>query len=82
MSGFEVLATAACVAGIISAYREGGDLVRTLKDKRRARKSIPSNHHLIELSLGNAIRDIQSANGQGVGRFGDLFRRGDRMLRS
>lgn len=79
MSGLEVLAVVACVAGVISAYRDGGELVRTLKERRRARRALPPSR-LLEQSLEMAPQDIEASNRRGIDRFGELFQHGDRML--
>lgn len=77
MSAFDGLPIVACVAGIISAYRDGGELLKPLKEKRPSRQALPPSRSL-EQSLDAALRDIEASNKQGFARFGEIFGRGDR----
>lgn len=77
MAGQEVFAVVACVANVVSAYRDGGELVKTLKERRQARKALPPSH-LLEQSLEIGPRDIEASHKQGLDRFGVVFAKGDR----
>ncbi|TKA75322.1 hypothetical protein B0A49_03606 [Cryomyces minteri] len=76
MSGLEVLAVVACVAGVVSAFNDGSKIVRQIKDKRAARKAPPPTKFL-EQSLDRAPKDIEAEKEHGVERFGQAFMIGD-----
>ena len=73
----EVIAIVACVAAVVSAYRDGTVIVRRIKEKRRARKALPPTI-LLEESLEKGSREVEEAKENGVKRFGPEFAIGDR----
>ncbi|KAL2356150.1 hypothetical protein BJ546DRAFT_592190 [Cryomyces antarcticus] len=78
MSGLEVVAVVACVAGVVSAFNDGSRIVRQIKDKRAARKAPPPTKFL-EQSLDRAPKDIEAEKERGVERFGQAFMMSDHI---
>ena len=82
MSGIgEAVGIIACVAAVISAYKDGSRVVQGIKEKRRRAKAPPPTEYL-ELSLDQGAQDVENARRAGVQRFGDDFGRGDGVLSS
>lgn len=77
MSGLEIFAVVGAVAAVISAYRDGGQIVAEIKKKRARRKALPPPK-LLEDSLSRGPPALEEAKNNGVERFGQAFAVGDR----
>ena len=66
----------ACVAAVISAYKDGAQIVQKIKDKRRRSEADPPSKFL-EISLSQGAAAVEQAHQAGVDRFGTAFREGD-----
>ncbi|KAF1356860.1 hypothetical protein BDV97DRAFT_394740 [Delphinella strobiligena] len=77
MSGIgEIVGIIACVAAIVSAYNDGRVVVSKIRDKRRKQRAPPPSQ-LLDESLAEAARDIETEKSRGVTRLGPSFERGD-----
>ncbi|TKA75543.1 hypothetical protein B0A55_03531 [Friedmanniomyces simplex] len=74
----EVVGIVACVAGVISAYRDGGAIIQKIKVKRAARRA-PAPPRLLEESIDQAPEEIEKEKRRGVSRFGRAFEEGDHI---
>lgn len=74
----EIVGTQACVAGVISAYRDGGAIIQKIKIKRAQARAEPPPR-LLEESIDQAPEDIDRARRQGVEQFGKAFEEGDHI---
>ena len=79
MSGIEIaVGIVACVAAVVSAYKDGSKIVQKIKDKRRAAHVTPRTRYLEE-SLKRGAAAVEDAERAGTERFGQAFRHGDGM---
>lgn len=76
MSGIEVVAVLACVAGVVSAYKDGGQIVKQIKAKRAAKKALAPTQSLESLLERGPIA-VEQAKDNGIERFGSKFATGD-----
>ncbi len=76
MSGVEVIAIIGCVAAVVSAYKDGGQIVKQIKAKRAARKAPPPTVAL-EQSLERGPPAVEQAKDNGIERYGPKFAMGD-----
>nr|POE93290.1 hypothetical protein CFP56_19302 [Quercus suber] len=75
---FPTAYTRACVAGVISAYKDASIIIQKIKKKRAAnRAALPST--LLEESVDQAPEDIEREKQRGIARFGQDFERGDEI---
>ncbi|KAK3071022.1 hypothetical protein LTR53_009418 [Teratosphaeriaceae sp. CCFEE 6253] len=74
----EVVGIVACVAGVISAYHDGGAIIRKIKLKRAARRA-PAPPRLLEDSIEQAPEEIEREKRRGISRFGPAFEQGDHI---
>ncbi|KAJ9298999.1 hypothetical protein DTO271G3_3241 [Paecilomyces variotii] len=83
MSGAEVVAVVACVAAIVSAYTDGAELVKRIKEKREAkrRKSAEQKIQDLELSLASGPPAVQTQYDSNFRRFGTQYEQGDQIAR-
>lgn len=72
----EVVGIVACVAAVVSAYRDGAQIVQKIKEKRRRSDADPSPRYL-ELSLQQGATAVEQTHRAGIDRFGTAFREGD-----
>ena len=72
MSGMEVLAVVACVAGVVSAYKDGGNIVKQIKAKRAAKRA-PAPTESLEISLQRGPPAVEEAQNQGIERYGPSY---------
>ncbi|KAJ5910604.1 hypothetical protein N7504_005247 [Penicillium tannophilum] len=82
MSGAEVIAVVACVAAIVSAYRDGSELYRSIKkkwDRRHPREEASSND--LEHSLDRGQNEILAHWNDHVSRLGRRYEEGDNLSR-
>ena len=77
MSGMEVVAVLACVATVVSAYKDGGKIVKQIKAKRAAKKALAPTQTL-ESSLERGLVAVEQAKDNGIERYGSKFATGDR----
>ena len=77
MSGFEVFAVIGAVAAVVSAFNDGNELVRQIKDKRKAINA-PLPPPYLEESLKLGPVNIEAQRDSGLNDFGDAFANGDR----
>lgn len=77
MSGMEVVAVLGCVAAVVSAYNDGGKIVKQIKAKRVAKKAIAPTQSL-ESSLERGPLAVEQAKDNGIERYGPKFAAGDR----
>lgn len=68
--------TQACVAAVISAYRDGGHIIEKIKVKRAQKRAAPPSR-LLEESIDQAPTDIEREKQRGIARFGKAFESGD-----
>lgn len=76
MSGMEVVAVLGCVAAVVSAYRDGGNIVQQIKAKRKAKKALPPTT-MLETSLQRGPPAVEEAKDMGIERHGRQFAVGD-----
>jgi hypothetical protein len=77
MSGVgEIIGIVACVAAIVSAYKDGSSIVHRVKEKRRRSRAQQPPEYLEE-SLQFGATAIQATHTTGVRRFGTVFGEGD-----
>ncbi|KAK5125151.1 hypothetical protein LTR85_000827 [Meristemomyces frigidus] len=74
----EVVGIVACVAGVISAYRDGGAIIQKIKLKRAAVRA-PPPPRLLEESIDQAPEEIEREKRRGIQRFGKAFEEGDHI---
>ncbi|KAK5126846.1 hypothetical protein LTR08_004581 [Meristemomyces frigidus] len=74
----EVVGIVACVAGVISAYRDGGAIIQSIKVKRAAIRA-PPPPRLLEESIDQAPEEIEREKQRGITRFGRAFAEGDHI---
>ncbi|KKY14626.1 hypothetical protein UCRPC4_g06664 [Phaeomoniella chlamydospora] len=82
MSGAEVIAVVACVAAVVSAYRDGSGLVRKIRERRRARRALrEAETQQLESSLELGPVVVQGQYDHDFRRFGEEYARGDQIAR-
>ncbi|KAJ9267163.1 hypothetical protein DTO212C5_6081 [Paecilomyces variotii] len=83
MSGIEVVTIVACVAAIVSAYTDGTELVKRIKEKREAkrRKSAEQKIQDLERSLASGPPAVQTQYDSNFRRFGTRYEQGDQIAR-
>ena len=69
MSGLEVVAVLGCVAAVVSAYKDGGNIVKQIKAKRAAKRA-PAPTESLELSLQRGPPAVEEAKDRGIERYG------------
>ena len=74
----EVVGIVACVAAVVSAYKDGSQIVQKIKDKRRRSSADPQSRYL-EQSLDQGATAVEQTHKAGVDRFGNAFEYGDGM---
>ncbi len=77
MSGMEVVAVIGCVAAVVSAYNDGGKIVKQIKAKRAAKKALTPTSAL-ERSLERGAIAVEQEKDYGLERYGPKFATGDR----
>lgn len=76
----EVVGIVSCVTAVVSAYKDGAQIVQKIKDKRRRSEADPPPKFL-ELSLSQSAVAVEQTYQAGVDRFGTAFRDGDGKAR-
>lgn len=77
MSGAEIgIAVIGAVAALITAYRDAGSIVENIKERRKARGTLPPSVALEE-SLQEGHHEIEKITAKGIQRFGKEFEQGD-----
>ncbi|KAL9074221.1 MAG: hypothetical protein Q9161_002415 [Pseudevernia consocians] len=76
----EVVAVLGCVAALISAYKDGGNIVKQIKEKRAANKVLAPTQSL-ESSLERGPVAVEQAKDNGIERYGPKFATGDRSAK-
>ena len=76
MSGLEIFAVVGVVAAVVSAYHDGGNIVRQIKTKRAAKRAPPPTINL-ETSLERGPPAVEQSRDYGIERYGPRFARGD-----
>ena len=64
------------MAAIVSAYKDGREVVSKIRERRRLQRASPPTR-LLDESLVDAARDIESEKSRGISRLGPSFDRGD-----
>ena len=72
----ELVGVIACVAAIVSAYKDGAEVIRGIKDKRKKGRGHPPTDEL-ENSLNRGARAVEEAQQDGLKKFGVAFQYGD-----
>ena len=72
----EVVGIVACVAAVVSAYRDGSQVVQKIKEKRRRSRADPPSRYL-EQSLDQGATAVEQTHRAGVDRFGIAFKEVD-----
>ena len=72
MSGMEVLAVLGCVAAVVSAYNDGGNIVKQIKAKRAAKRA-PAPTETLEISLQRGPPAVEEAKELGIERYGSSY---------
>ena len=67
----------ACVAGVVSAYKDGGNIVKQIKAKRAAKRA-PAPTESLEISLQRGPPAVEEAKNLGIERYGPSYAYGDR----
>jgi len=84
MSGLELIAVVACVAAVVSAYKDGHELVKKVRERRRARSALQyptspdTSTEDLEVSLANGQDLVRHDYDRRYRRLGDPFAHGDR----
>ncbi|KAJ5119353.1 hypothetical protein N7448_010022 [Penicillium atrosanguineum] len=82
MSGAEVIAVVACVAAVVSAYHDGGQLFRTIKEKwHNRRHSNETSATDLEWSLVRGHEDILTHWNIRAAHLGRRYEEGDAIAR-
>lgn len=77
MSGIEIgIAVVGAVAALITAYKDGGSIVGSIKERRKAKGALPPSVALEE-SLQEGQEEIERIAAKGIQRFGTEFEQGD-----
>ena len=61
-----------CVAAVVSAYKDGGNIVKQIKAKRAAKRA-PAPTESLELSLQRGPPAVEEAKDQGIERYGPRY---------
>lgn len=72
MSGMEVVAVISCVAAVVSAYKDGGNIVKQIKAKRAAKRA-PAPTESLETSLQRGPPAVEEAKDQGIEKYGPRY---------
>ena len=72
MSGMEVVAVISCVAAVVCAYKDGGNIVKQIKAKRAAKKA-PAPTETLETSLKRGPPAVEEAKDQGIEKYGPRY---------
>lgn len=72
MSGMEVVAVLGCVAAVVSAYKDGGNIVKQIKAKRAAKRA-PAPTETLETSLQRGPPAVEEAKDQGIEKYGPRY---------
>lgn len=72
MSGMEVVAVISCVAAVVSAYKDGGNIVKQIKAKRAAKRA-PAPTESLETSLQRGPPAVEGAKDQGIEKYGPRY---------
>ncbi|KAL9601926.1 MAG: hypothetical protein Q9219_002150 [cf. Caloplaca sp. 3 TL-2023] len=72
----EAIAIISLIAAVISAFRDGGQIVDKIKQKRLLRHAPPPTR-LLEVSLEKGCRAVEEAKENGIERFGKQYATGD-----
>lgn len=72
MSGLEVVAVLGCVAAVVSAYKDGGNIVKQIKAKRAAKRA-PAPTESLEISLQRGPPAVEEAKDHGIERYGPRY---------
>ena len=72
MSGMEVVAVISCVAAVVSAYKDGGNIVKQIKAKRAAKRA-PAPTESLETSLKRGPPAVEEAKDQGIEKYGPRY---------
>ena len=73
----EVVAVIGCVAAVVSAYKDAGEIVKKIKAKRAAKRALAPTQSL-ESSLERGPIEVEQAKDHGIERYGSRFSDGDR----
>lgn len=77
MSGVEIgIAVIGAVAALVTAYRDAGGIVQSIKERRKAKGALPPSIALQE-SLEEGHQEIEKITAKGIQRFGTGFEQGD-----
>ena len=74
----EALAVIACVAAVVSSFRDGGAILDRIKQRRRTRNAPPPTK-LLEESLAKGALAVDEAKESGIERFGPRYAVGDKI---
>ena len=72
MSGMEVVAVISCVAAVVCAYKDGGNIVKQIKAKRAAKRA-PAPTETLETSLQRGPPAVEEAKDQGIEKYGPRY---------
>ena len=61
-----------CVAAVVSAYKDGGNIVKQIKAKRAAKRA-PAPTESLEISLQRGPPAVEEAKDQGIERYGPRY---------
>ena len=61
-----------CVAAVVSAYKDGGNIVKQIKAKRAAKRA-PAPTETLEISLQRGPTAVEEAKDQGIERYGPSY---------
>ena len=87
MSGVELLAVVGCIAAVVSAYNDGSELVKKVRERRRQKKAFllaaeqdapdtPTQE--LALSLARGQDSVRRGYDRHYRQVGDPFAKGDR----
>ena len=82
MSGMEVVAVVACVAGVVSAFEHGEALVKKIREKRQLKRQGALPPQKLERSLALGPPAINQAKEDGIMHFGKKFEEGDSIAQA
>ena len=80
MSGIgEAITVIACIAALVSAYKDGGTILSKIRDRRAKRGGLPPTK-VLEEELKRGEHDIEAAAKDGRDHYGHAFELGDGTL--
>ena len=84
MTGLEIMAVVGAVAAVVSAYNDGSELVKKVRERRRTRRALENaalqdtSTQNLEYSLDTSQTLVRMKYDNSYRRLGETFANGDR----